>query len=140
MVRRSAPPWGQTRQLTSKEPGPCFKKKRKGKKQPTMVDDMPYIRAQPKAGVRLPEVSSSAVVEDVTDEEPDVGGPTASPDLEFVWEEYQKRLQEEKEWNDNGVDIHPDYGKAYCMTRGAFFRGARRCVCLCLCLCLYLCL
>ncbi len=49
--------------------------------------------------------------EDEGDEnEAPAGPPPGGPDFDFVWEEYQKQLAAQKEWEENGVDIHPDYG------------------------------
>ena len=29
-------------------------------------------------------------------------------DLDFIWEEYQKRIKDQQDWDENGLDVLPD--------------------------------
>jgi hypothetical protein len=69
-----------------------------------MSEDIPFIRARPQNVNKLSEFSDG-------DEETLMSEPSAdNPNFDFLWEEYQKRLHAQKEWDELGIDIHPDYG------------------------------
>ena len=65
------------------------------------VEDMPFLRGA--AAAQTHEGSGN-------DDEAPAPAPAGPPNFELVWEEYQRRLDAQREWDENGIDIHPDYG------------------------------
>jgi hypothetical protein len=70
----------------------------------TQDEEMPFIRARPTAS------TSAHILHSDGDENVPEESPSSEPNFEFLWEEYQKRMEAQREWEENGVDIHPDYG------------------------------
>ena len=86
----------------------------------TNDDEMPFIRgARAMGGVNVTPMAgiiAAAAAASSGDDDDGGGGAdsssaaTGEPNFEFLWEEYQKRMESQREWEENGVDIHPDYG------------------------------